>query len=180
MLYEINSRVFPYLICDYLIINFVILCTQWSVWLYCLHHSGEVSRHQNMCLYWTMEISELIYQLKVWLTTTKVGKKKCASGKGIAAKCLLSRTSQKSSIKSSTPGSRGVANIVSVTMPLLSIKDLAVSHNVPVEYKRPVQAVCKRESGALNWAFLGGAREQTFGSNALPTGTLFFSNFCRC
>jgi len=31
MLYEINSRVFPYLICDYLIINFVILCTQWSV-----------------------------------------------------------------------------------------------------------------------------------------------------
>jgi len=38
---------------------------------------------------------------------------------------------------------------------------------------KPVQAVCKGESGALNWVFLGGAREQTFGSNAPPTGTLF-------
>ena len=27
----------------------------------------------------------------------------------------------------------------------------------------PVQAVCKGESGALNWDFLGGVREQTFG-----------------
>ena len=27
----------------------------------------------------------------------------------------------------------------------------------------PVQAVCKGESGALNWAFLGGVRDQTFG-----------------
>ena len=59
------------------------------------------------------------------------------------------------------PGSRGVANIVSVTMPLLSVKDLAVAISTrawPVEddpllYKlgsKPVQVVCKGESGALN------------------------------
>ena len=59
------------------------------------------------------------------------------------------------------PGSRGVADIVSVTMPLLSIKDLAVAISTrvgpaeddPPLYKsrsKPVQAVCKGESGALN------------------------------
>jgi len=58
-------------------------------------------------------------------------------------------------------------------MPLLSIKDLAVAISTragpaeddPPLYKlglKPVQAVCKGESGALNWVFLGGAREQTF------------------
>jgi len=54
-------------------------------------------------------------------------------------------------------GSRGVADIMSVTMPLLSIKDL-ISTRVPAEedpplYKKrskPDQAVCKGESGALN------------------------------
>jgi len=59
------------------------------------------------------------------------------------------------------PGSRGVADIVSVTMPLLSIKDFAVAISTregsaeddPLLYKlgsKPVQAVCKGESGALN------------------------------
>jgi len=59
------------------------------------------------------------------------------------------------------PGSRGVADSVSVTMPLLSIKDLAVAiftgagpaEDDPPLYKlgsKPVQAVCKGESGALN------------------------------
>ena len=59
------------------------------------------------------------------------------------------------------PGSRGVADIVSVTMPLLSIKDLAVAISTragpaeddPLPYKlgsKPFQAVCKGESGALN------------------------------
>ena len=69
------------------------------------------------------------------------------------------------------PGSRGVADIVnvSVTMPLFSIKDPAVSTSTragPAEddplYKlgsKPVQAVCKGESGALR-AFLGGVREE--------------------
>ena len=58
-------------------------------------------------------------------------------------------------------GSRGVADIVSVTMPLLSIKDLAVAISTragpaeddPLPYKlgsKPVQAVCKGESGAFN------------------------------
>ena len=52
------------------------------------------------------------------------------------------------------PGSRGVADIVSVTMPLLSIKDLAVAISTragpaeddPPLYKlgsKPVQAVCR-------------------------------------
>ena len=59
------------------------------------------------------------------------------------------------------PGSRGVADIVSVTMRLLSIKDLAVAistrarpaENDPPLYKlgsKLVQAVCEGESGALN------------------------------
>jgi len=59
------------------------------------------------------------------------------------------------------PGSRGVADIVSVTMPLLSIKDLAVAISTragPAEDDPPlyksglklVQAVCKGESGAFN------------------------------
>ena len=59
------------------------------------------------------------------------------------------------------PGSRGVSDIVSVTVPLLSIKDLAVAISTrvgpaeddPPLYKlgsKPVQAVCKGESGALN------------------------------
>ena len=59
------------------------------------------------------------------------------------------------------PGFRGMADIVSVTMPLLSIKDLAVpistrvgpAEDDPPLYKlgsKPVQAVCKGESGALN------------------------------
>jgi len=59
------------------------------------------------------------------------------------------------------PGSRGVADIVSVTMPLLSIKEFAVAISTrvgpaeddPPLYKlgsKPVQAVCKGESGALN------------------------------
>jgi len=37
----------------------------------------------------------------------------------------------------------------------------------------PVKAVCKGESGALNGAFLGGVREQTFGSNVPSTGARF-------
>ena len=56
---------------------------------------------------------------------------------------------------------QGVADIVSVTMPLLSIKDLAVAISAragpaeddPPLYKlgsKPVQAVCKGESEALN------------------------------
>ena len=60
------------------------------------------------------------------------------------------------------PGSRGVADIVSVTMPLLSIRDLAVAISTragpaeddPPLYKfgsKQVQAVCKGESGALFW-----------------------------
>ena len=59
------------------------------------------------------------------------------------------------------PSSRGVADIVSLTMPLLSIKDLAVAiftragpaEDDPPLYNlgsKPVQAVCKGESGALN------------------------------
>ena len=59
------------------------------------------------------------------------------------------------------PGSRGVADIVTVTMPLLSIYDLAVAISTragpaeddPMLYKsgsKQVQAVCKGESGALN------------------------------
>ena len=59
------------------------------------------------------------------------------------------------------PGCRGVADNVSVTMPLSSIKDLAVAISTragpaeddPLIYKlgsKPVQAVCKGESGALN------------------------------
>jgi len=59
------------------------------------------------------------------------------------------------------PGSRGVADIVSVPMPLMSTKDLAVAISTragpaeddPPLYKlgsKPVQAVCKGESGALN------------------------------
>jgi len=58
------------------------------------------------------------------------------------------------------PGSRGMADIMSVTMPLLSIEDLvAISTRVgpaeddPLLHKRglkPVQAVCKGESGAQN------------------------------
>jgi len=59
------------------------------------------------------------------------------------------------------PGSRGVADIMSITMPLLSIKDLAVAISIragpgeddPPLYKsgsKLVQAVCRGESGALN------------------------------
>ena len=59
------------------------------------------------------------------------------------------------------PGSRGEADIVPVTMHLLSIKDLAVAISTrvgpaeddPPLYKlgsKPVQAVCKGESGVLN------------------------------
>ena len=64
---------------------------------------------------------------------------------------------------------------MSVTMPLSSIKDIAVAISTragpaevdPLLYKlglKPVQAVCKGESGALNRAFLGGVRDQTFGT----------------
>jgi len=65
---------------------------------------------------------------------------------------LLYPTSQKSSIKSSTLSlanslDQWVVDIVSVTMPLLSIKDLAVAISTRA---KPVQAVCKGESGALN------------------------------
>ena len=71
-----------------------------------------------------------------------------------------------------------MADIVSVTMPLSSIKDLAVAISTragPAEDDPPlyklgsklVQAVCKGESGALNRAFLGGVREQTFGRKIL-------------
>ena len=59
------------------------------------------------------------------------------------------------------PGSRGMADIMSVTMSLLSIKVLAVAISTRVgpaeddpplnKYgSKPVQAVCKGESGALN------------------------------
>ena len=59
------------------------------------------------------------------------------------------------------PDSRGVADNMSVTMSLLSIKDLAVAissraghaEDDPPLYKlwsKPFQAVCKGESGALN------------------------------
>ena len=59
------------------------------------------------------------------------------------------------------PGSRGVADIVSVTMPLLSIKDPAVAISTragPAEDdpplcklgSKPVKAVCKGEGGAFN------------------------------
>jgi len=77
-----------------------------------------------------------------------------------------------------------VADIVSVTMPLLSIKDLAVdistrvgpAEDDPPLYKlgsKPVQAVCKGESGALNRAFLGGVRKQTLASMPLPLAHFF-------
>ena len=56
------------------------------------------------------------------------------------------------------PGSRGVVDIMSVTMPLLGTKDLAVAISTragpaeddPPLYKfgsKPVEAVCKEESG---------------------------------
>ena len=56
------------------------------------------------------------------------------------------------------PGSRGVADIVSVTMPLLSLTVAISTRAGPAEdgpplYKlgpKPVQAVCEGESGALN------------------------------
>ena len=68
----------------------------------------------------------------------------------------------------------------SVTMPLSSIKDLAVAISTRAEddpplYKlgsKPIQAVCKGESGALNWAFLGDVREH-LASMPLPLATFF-------
>ena len=73
----------------------------------------------------------------------------------------------------------------SVTMPLSSIKDLAVAISTragpaeddPPLYKlgsKPIQAVCKGESGALNWAFLGDVREH-LASMPLPLATFFSS-----
>jgi len=66
MLYEINSRLFPWLLND--------------LWYCALHGVCDFTVYITqgkfpdikitMCLYWTMEISELISRLKIWLTIT--------------------------------------------------------------------------------------------------------------
>ena len=82
------------------------------------------------------------------------------------------------------PGSRGVADIVTVTMPLLSIYDLAVAISTragpaeddPMLYKsgsKQVQAVCKGESGALNWAFWEVWENKHLASMPLPLAHFF-------
>jgi len=87
------------------------------------------------------------------------------------------------------PGSRGVADIVSVTMPLLSIKDLAVAISTragpaeddPPLYKlglKPVQAVFARERVELLIELFGRC-ERTNIWQQCPSHWHPFFSFCQ-